>query len=138
MWTFPTTPDLIDVTSRLAKVLAGVCTGYLLGAERVGGLAVDGAGAVDASAWRGGDSLLVSIVNSDYQDTTGSVALDFPGGMVATGIISFLWGDGQWRLTASSPVQIRRSGVRGLSTDILILTLEPQLLLGGHGPMAMA
>ena len=102
------------------------------------GLAVDGASAVDASAWRVGDSFLVSIVNSDSQDTTGSVALDFPAGMVATGITSVLWGDGEWRLTASSPAQISRLGLRGLSTDILILTLEPQLLLDGRGPTVMA
>lgn len=137
MWTFPTTPDLTNVTSKLAKVLTGVCAGYLLGAEILTGLAVDEAGAIDASAWRVEDSILISIVNSDYEDTEESVTIDLPAGVVATGITSVLWGDGEWRLTASS-VQIYRSGLQGLSTDILILSLEPTLLVGGQDPRARA
>lgn len=80
MWTFPTTPDLTDVTSRLAKVLTGLCAAYFLGAEMVMGLAVAGAIAIDASAWWVGDSILVSIVNSDYEDTIGSVTINLPAG----------------------------------------------------------
>lgn len=132
MWTFPTTPDLINVTSKLAKVLTGVCAGYLLGAEIMTGLAVDGASAIDASAWRIEDTLLLSIVNSDYQDTTEPVTLDLPAGVVANSINNVLWGDGEWYLTASSSVQIRRSGLQDLSTDILILSLETHLLVSGQ------
>ena len=132
MWTFPTTPDLINVTSKLAKVLTGVCAGYLLGAEIMTGLAVDGASAIDASAWRIEDTLLLSIVNSDYQDTTELVTLDLPAGVDAHSINNVLWGDGEWYLTASSSGQIHRSGLQGLSTDILILSLEPHPLVSGQ------
>lgn len=126
MWTFPTTPDLTDVTSRLAKVLTGTCAKYLLGAELVGGLSVSGAELVDASVWRVGDSMLVSIVNSAYEDTTSNIILDLPAGIVATSITSFPWGDGEWHLTnLDAATQLQRSGLRGLSTDMLILALKP-------------
>lgn len=132
MWTFPTTPDLVDVTSRLAKVLTGTCAEYFLGAEMVGGLSTSGAEVVDASAWRVGNSMLVSIVNSAFEDTTGAVMLNLPAGTVATSITSVLWGDGEWRLpNVDSAARIQTSGLQGLSTDLLILTLKPQLLVDG-------
>ena len=122
MWTFPTTPALTDVTSRLAKVLTGTCASYLLGAELLGGLSIEGTDTVDASVWSLGDSMLVSIVNSAYGDATGLVTLDLPNGFIATTIENVLWGDGAWRLkTGGSATQIQRSGLQGLSTDILLL-----------------
>ena len=138
MWTFPTTPDLTNVTSKLAKVLTGVCAGYLLGAEILTGLAVDGAGAIDASAWRVDDSILISIVNSDYQDTEESITIDLPVGVIATSITSVLWGDGGWRLTASFSKQIHRFSLKGLSTDILTLSLAPMLLVSEQDSRAVA
>ena len=126
MWTFPTTPDLTDVTSRLAKVLTGACAKYLLGAELIGGLSVSGAELVDASVWRVGDSMLVSIVNSAYEDTTSIIILHLPARTVATSITSFLWGNGEWHLTnLDAATQLQRSGLRSLSTDMLILALKP-------------
>ena len=124
MWTFPTTPDLTTVTSRLAKVLTGRCAGYLLGAELIGGLRINGAETIDASAWKFSESVLVSIVNFAYEDTAGPVALDLPAGTTATGVKEVLWGDGGWRSsTVDSAAQIQRSSVRGMSTDILVLSL---------------
>lgn len=60
MWAFPTTPDLTDVTSKLAKVLTGTCAKYLLGAEQLGGLHIIGADMIDASVWMVENSLLIS------------------------------------------------------------------------------
>ncbi|KAF6220378.1 hypothetical protein HO133_003510 [Letharia lupina] len=139
MWTFPTTPDLTDVTSRLAKVLTGTCAEYLLGADIITGLAVDGTSAVDASAWRVGNSILLSIVNSDYQDMTGPVTLHLPAEIVATSISTVLWGDAEWRVTnVDSKTQIQRSGLQGLSSDILILSLELPLFVEEQDSTAVA
>ncbi len=124
MWTFPTTPDLTTVTSRLAKVLTGRYAGYLLGAELIGGLRINGAEMIDASVWKSSDSILVSIVNFAYEDAAGSVTLDLPAGTTAIGVRDVLWGDGEWRLsTLDSAAQIQRSSMRGMSTDILVLSL---------------
>lgn len=139
MWTFPTTPDLTDVTSRLAKVLTGTCAGYLLGADIITGLAVDRTSAVDASAWRVGNSILLSIVNSDYQDMTGPVTLHLPAEIFATSISTVLWGDAEWRVTnVDSKTQIQRSGLQGLSSDILILSLELPLFVEEQDSTAVA
>lgn len=97
MWAFPTTPDLTDVTSKLAKAPTGTYSRYLLGAELLGGFHIIGADMIDASVWMVENSLLVSIITSAHQDTTGSVTLHLPDGMTARSIANVLWGDGKWR-----------------------------------------
>lgn len=125
MWAFATTPELTDVTSKLAKVLSDTCAKYLLGAELLGGLRINDADMIDASMWKVQNSLLVSIVNLAHQDTTGSVTVNLPDGMIATTIASVLWGDGKWRLTnLQSATHIQRSGLQSMSTDIHLLILE--------------
>lgn len=132
MWSFPTTPDLTAVTTRLAKVLTGPCAKYVLGAELVGGLRVSGAETIDASAWRAGDSLLLSIVNSAHEDTSELVSVYLPAGVVAWGVNSVLWGDGWWSLRkAGDGFVVTRWGVHGLNTAILVIGLQPQLLGSG-------
>lgn len=126
MWSFPTTAALTDVTSRLARVLTGVCAKYILGADMMTEPAVDGVSAIDISAWKTGDSILVSIVNSAPENTTGPISLSLPGGFLAMDITRVLWGDGGWHLTSSpSATQLERSHLQGWSTDILILRLSP-------------
>ena len=126
MWIFPTTAGLTDVTSRLARVLTGICATYILGAEPMTEPAVDGVSAIDVSAWKTGDSILVSIVNSAHENTTGRISLSLPRGLLATNIRQVLWGDGGWHLTStSSASHLERSHIQSLSTDILILSLSP-------------
>ena len=126
MWTFPTTAELTDVTSRLARVLTGVCAEYILGANIMTEPAVDGANDIDVSAWKTGNSILVSIVNSAHENTTGPISLSLPGGLRATNIKQVLWGDGGWHLTStSSASHLERSDIQSLSTDILILSVSP-------------
>ena len=138
MWIFPTTPELTDVTSKLAKVLTGTCATYLLGAELASGLSVSGSDTIDASMWRVGTNLLVSIVNSAHQDTTGTVSLNLPAGTIATSSISVLWGDGDWRSTrVSSATRIQRLGLKGLSASILLLSLQPQQVGSGQDVIAV-
>ena len=141
-WIFPTTPDITNVTSFLAPVLTTACAKYLLGSEIITGLTASGAEMIDASAWRLGNSLLVSIVNTADDDTTGSVVLDLPAGMTAISIESTLWGDGQWELaasnTAGSSRQLQRSGMPGLNVDLLILSMDSNLSMGGVAAAAEA
>ena len=137
MWAFPTSSEVTVVTSKLSKVLTGTCAKYLLGAELLGRLRVSGADMVDASAWRVGNSLLVSIVNSAYRDMTGSVSLDLPAGFIATSITSVLWGDGAWRLThVDSTTRLQRSGLQSLSADILLVNLDPQQVVSEQDVLA--
>ena len=90
MWTFPTTPELTAVTSRLAKLLTGgTCAKSLLGAE-LSGLIVSGANQVDASMWRVQNSLLLGIVNPAHQCATGPIDVSLPTGTIATSITSVL------------------------------------------------
>ena len=126
MWSFPTTPDLTAVTTRLARVLTGTCAKYVLGAESIGGLRVSGAETINASAWKAGDSLLVSIVNSAHEDTSEIVSVHLPAAMVAKDVTSVLWGDGWWSLrNAGDGFVLKRWGVHGLSTAILVIDLHP-------------
>ena len=125
MWIFPTTAELTDVTSRLARVLTGICANYILGADIMTEPAVDGVSAIDVSAWKTRDSILVSIVNSAHENTTEPISLSLPEGLRATTITQALWGDGGWHLTStSSATHLQRSGIQSLSTDILILSLS--------------
>ena len=146
MWAFPTTPDLTAVTSRLAKVLTGrTCAKYLLRADLVGGLHVNGANLVDASMWRVQNSLLVSIVNPAHQCVTGRIAVSLPAGTIATSITNVSWGDGKWRLIrAGSTTRIQRidreagCSLGALSADILLLALAPQQIVSGQDVIAIS
>ena len=125
MWAFPTTPELTDVTSKLASVLTGACAKYLLGAELRNGLRIGGTDSLDASVWRVDNILLVSIVNSAYQDTKDSPTIYLPPGMTATSITNVAWGDGKWKLAqVGDSSRIQRTRLQGLGTDILLLSLK--------------
>ena len=105
----------------------------MLGAELIGGLRVSGAETIDASAWKAGDSLLLSIVNSAHEDTSEIVSVYLPAGMVARDITSVLWGDGWWSLrNAGEGFVVKRWGVHGLSTAIVVIGLQPQLSVSGE------
>ena len=126
MWTFPTTPDLVKVTSALAELLTDKCVDLLLGAVLSSGLAVDGAPAADASFWENGNEMLLSIVNPSHEDAVGLVELQLPN-TVTTQRFTSLWGDGQWKAVDDGAGRIRslqKTGLPGLSVDILLLSLS--------------
>ena len=130
MWTFPTTPDLVNVTSALAALLADKCADLLLGAHLSSGLAVDGAPAADVSFWENGKEMLLSIVNPSYEDAGGLVELQLPKYVTAQSFTS-LWGDNQWKAVDDSAGRIRslqRTGLPGLSVDVLLLSSDKQFL----------
>ena len=126
MWTFPTTPELVTVTSALAALLADKCAYLLLGAHLVSGLAVDGAPAADVSFWENGNEMLLSIVNPSYEDVEGLVDVQLPIEVTAQSFTS-LWGDNEWKAVDDSAGRIRSlqmTGLPGLSVDILLLSLD--------------
>ncbi len=126
MWTFPTTPELENVTSALAGLLTNKCTDLLLGGEFSSGLAVDGAPAADVSLWENGYSMLLSIVNPSYEDAVGLVEFQLPIKVKAHRFTS-LWGEDQWKAVDDGAGCIRslqKIRLSGLSVDILLLSLR--------------
>ena len=126
MWTFPTTPELVNVTSALAELLTNKCADLLLGADLSSGLAVDGAPAADVSVWENGQRMLLSIVNPSYEDAVGLVEFQLPINVTAHSITS-LWGENQWKAVDDGAGYIRslqKTGLSGLSVHVLLLSLR--------------
>lgn len=126
MWTFPTTPELVNVTSALAELLTDKCAGLLLGADLSPGLAVKGAPAADVSLWENGQRMLLSIVNPSYEEAVGLVEFQLPINVTAHSLIS-LWGDNQWKMVddgAGYIKSLQTIGLPGLSVDVLLLPLS--------------
>ena len=126
MWTFPTTRELLNVTSALAALLTVKCADLLLGADISSGLAVDGAPAADVSFWKDGKEMLLSIVNPSYEDVEGLVKFQLPVNVTAQSFTS-LWGDNEWKAVdhgAGRISSLERNGLVGLSVDVLLLSLS--------------
>ena len=126
MWTFPTTPELVTVTSALAELLTDKCADLLLGADITSGLVLDGAPAADVSLWQDGQDVLLSIINPSYDDAVGLVELQLPINVMAYSFTS-LWGENQWEAVNDGTGAIRslqKIGLSGLSVDVLLLALE--------------
>ena len=125
MWTFPTTPELVNVTSALAEMLTDKCADLLLGADFSSGLAIDGAPAADVSLWGNGHRMLLSIVNPSYEDAVGLLEFQLPINVTAYSFTS-LWGENQWEAVDDGTGAIRslqKTGLSRLSVDVLLLAL---------------
>jgi hypothetical protein len=119
MWDYPTEPGIISITSDLSRMLvADVATGFLLGSETFGGLAVTGNKRFDASAWVVEDSMMVSLINLEYGPTLGAVTVQLPTS--ATGITNVLWGNGKWAVEGGI---LSTNSTSGLQVDLLVLSL---------------
>ena len=126
MWTFPTTPGLVNVTSALAELLTDKCADLLLGTDLSSGLAVDGAPAADVSFWEDGQKMLLSIINPSYEDVVGLVEFQLPINVTAYSFTS-LWGENQWEAVDVGVGRIgslQKTGLAGLSADMLLLALD--------------
>ena len=126
MWTFPTTPELVTVTSALAAMLTDKCAYLLLGAHLSSGFAIEGAPAADVSFWRNENEMLLSIVNPSYEGVEGLVEFQLPITVTASSFIS-LWGDDQWKGVDDCVGHIstlQKTGLRALSVDVLLLSLN--------------
>ena len=126
MWTFPTTPDLLNVTSAFAEVLTNQCADLILGAELSSNLTIDGAPSVDVSTWTNRDRMLLAIVNPSYDAAQGPLQLNLLAAFKPTSLVS-LWGNRQWDAVPDRSGRVRslkRPRLPGLSVDILMLTSD--------------
>ena len=122
MWDFPTMPDILNVTDRLAAVLtSGEVAGFLLGAPLVQGLTVTGAARVDAAAWIGETQLLLSIVNLNYGNINSTVQVELPSGVELESVSSKLWGEVEWTVDGAV---VQTGGLLGLEVSLLLLDLQ--------------
>ena len=122
-WTFPTQPDLVTVTSQMAKVLTSSdVTGFLLGAKPMAAEVKVSNGTLsdaDAAVWMLGGKMLVSFVSLDYEDIAGTVSISLPAS--ATAVNSLLWGNGGWTLEEGGLV---KNGLSGLEVDVVVLEMS--------------
>ncbi|KAF2086389.1 hypothetical protein K490DRAFT_44518 [Saccharata proteae CBS 121410] len=117
-WDWPTTPELGNVTSALAKTLtADDLTAFLLGAPTMS-LSVVGGSRVDAAGWMVGKKMLVSVVNLEYLDTASNMTIGLP--TPAKGVSSTPWGE-PWEVQNGNLV---KSGLSSLEVDLMIVDLE--------------
>ena len=123
-WTFPTTMELQEITSQLAKVLTmDQVTSYLLGANAVQ-LDVSGGNAtgLDVAGWNVGGKVLVSVVYMSYDDYDGRVEVRLSG---TPRSVEILWptvtNGASWQADGNGIV--KRSLV-GLEVSLLLVEMQ--------------
>ncbi|KAL2069317.1 hypothetical protein VTL71DRAFT_15655 [Oculimacula yallundae] len=116
MWSYPTAPGLINVTSALSKALTSTTVpSYLLGAFSVA-LDVQGASRIDATAWTLGNSTLVSVVNMNYvPNTLAKVSISLEA---ASSLGQVIWGSG-WTVGNGT---LTKTGLDALEVDIFVIS----------------
>ena len=119
-WTFPTTNDLQNITGQLAKTLTSKqVTSFLLGAQTQA-LTVDGNNQLDAAGWIVGDKMLVSIVNSGYDDVQAKTTVHLPGKATSVQQIWSLAQTNPWTISSNTLVKAQTSG---LEVSIMVMDL---------------
>ena len=120
MWTFPTSDELTDLTSRLGKVLVKQCAGWILGAKLV---RLDAEG-IDATVWvdKEKKTALVSIVNGKHEALTKPLNLSLPKGVQAIAVEDVLWGDGGWKVGAHG--EMSGEGMPAVGVDLLVIKVD--------------
>ncbi|KAF2276616.1 uncharacterized protein EI97DRAFT_45911 [Westerdykella ornata] len=121
-WLYPTSDEIEEVTSSLAKVVtAPEVTKYTLGTRRVTALDVVGDDElVDVTAWIREEGMLLSYVYVGYTEYTKEVEISLPEAVTA---IESLWGEGgkDWTLGGDGKT-MRKRGLTGLEVGILQLS----------------
>ncbi|OJJ37264.1 hypothetical protein ASPWEDRAFT_38941 [Aspergillus wentii DTO 134E9] len=120
MWTYPTNTEIVNIASKLSRVLVSPeVTGFLLGAQTTP-LQVEGQQRIDAAGWRIGNRMLVSILYLEYSALQSQVTVLLPEGR-ARSIPRTLWGSGDWSVHEG---QLVKNSLSGLETDLLIIELQ--------------
>ena len=127
-WFWPEPVALISTTSALARALTGPCAEYILGGNRIIGVAVSVNGSVDVAAWKSGNKLLVSVVNTRRQ-ATGEVMITVPNDLQLGIVEAPFFGDGGWQGTSSSSGKLVKRGMKGLEADMFVVGLRAELTL---------
>jgi hypothetical protein len=118
-WNFPTTQELTQVTSSLAKTLsAQLPTSLLLGAKTTA-LEVSGSSDVDAAGWKVGNQMLISIVYVGMGNTSSEIVVKMPKGRGMTQ----LWpvsGSAGWNLNDAG---LKKVGLNNLEVSLLVVDI---------------
>lgn len=131
MWDFPTTPEILQITTRLAPILTNsTISNFFLTKPRIAlSPSSPSAGAqdidIDATIWIDDDMILVSIVNLGLQNLGGEILIDLPDGIrvddekTGGGIGEKLWGEANW-IGVDGGKTLRSEVFMGLESSILI------------------
>lgn len=131
MWDFPTTPEILQITTRLAPILTNsTISNFFLTKPRFAlsspSSSSSSAGAqktdIDATIWIDDDMILVSIVNLGLQNLGGEILIDLPDGIKVdekTSRMEKLWGEANW-IGVDGGKTLRSEVFMGLESSILI------------------
>lgn len=128
MWDFPTTPEILQITTRLAPILTNsTISNFFLTKPRFAlSPSSPSAGAqktdIDATIWIDEDKILVSIVNLGLQNLGGEILISLPDGVMVDekiGRMEKLWGEANW-IGVDGGKTLRSEVFMGLESSILI------------------
>lgn len=124
-WNFPTTSELQDITSQLARLITSAdVTGYLLGSNAQQ-LEVDGddEGNVDAAGWKGNGNgkMLVSVVYMGYEDSEQQITVKLPG---TPSNVQYLWPPPDAATWSTQTGGLVKPDMLGLEVSIMIVDLD--------------
>lgn len=130
MWDFPTTPEILQITTRLAPILTNsTISNFFLTKPRItlsSPSSSSSAGAqktdIDATIWIDDEMILVSIVNLGLQNLGGEILISLPDGVMVdekTSRMEKLWGEANW-IGVDGGKTLRSEVFMGLESSILI------------------
>lgn len=129
MWDFPTTPEILQITTRLAPILTNsTIANFFLTKPRfaLSPSSSSSSGAqktdIDATIWIDEDKILVSIVNLGLQNLGGEILISLPDGVMVDekiGRMEKLWGEANW-IGVDGGKTLRSEVFMGLESSILI------------------
>lgn len=118
MWDFPTTPEILNITNKLAAVLTvEKVSEFLVSQPLTQSLIVKGGVRIDASVWVSDKEVLLSIVNLNYGDVSGTISVQLPEGIEVGSTAQELWGQANW--TGNGGI-VSTYGLLGLEASLLI------------------
>lgn len=130
MWDFPTTPEILQITTRLAPILTNsTISNFFLTKPRFALSSPPSSSSaeaqktdIDATIWIDDDMILVSIVNLGLQNLGGEILIDLPDGIRVdekTSRMEKLWGEANW-VGVDGGKTLRSEVFMGLESSILI------------------
>lgn len=127
MWDFPTTPEILQITTRLAPILTNsTISNFFLTKPRFALSPSSSSQAqktdIDATIWIDEDKILVSIVNLGLQNLGGEILISLPDGVMVDekiGRMEKLWGEANW-IGVDGGKTLRSEVFMGLESSILI------------------
>lgn len=129
MWDFPTTPEILQITTRLAPILTNsTIANFFLTKPRFALSPSSSSSSqaqktdIDATIWIDDEMILVSIVNLGLQNLGGEILISLPDGVMVDekiGRMEKLWGEANW-IGVDGGKTLRSEVFMGLESSILI------------------